>query len=96
MNYLCIGIYVIFRYDVVVEYFLRRYLNGLFESNEDMKQALLEKGWNIDPNSSVDQDLITSLYGKYCSFKGNQLLKSVITIILTVKKNLSFSCHCHR
>ena len=61
---------------MVVEYFLRRYLNGLFESNEDMKQALLEKGWNDDPNASVDQDLITSLFGKYCSFKGNQYIST--------------------
>ena len=63
-------VFWIFRYDVVVDYFLRRYLNRLSESNEDMKQALFEQGWNVDPNVQIDQDLIISLYGKYSSFNG--------------------------
>jgi hypothetical protein len=54
----------------VIDYFLRRYLNRLSESNEDMKQALFEQGWNVDPNAQIDQDLIISLYGKYSSFNG--------------------------
>ena len=63
-------VFWIFRYDVVIDYFLRRYLNRLSESNEDMKQALFEQGWNVDPNVQIDQDLIISLYGKYSSFNG--------------------------
>ena len=54
----------------MVDYFLRRYLNRLSESNEDMKKALFEQGWNVDPNVQIDQDLIISLYGKYSSFNG--------------------------
>ena len=54
----------------MIDYFLRRYLNRLSESNEDMKQALFEQAWNVDPNVQIDQDLIISLYGKYSSFNG--------------------------
>ena len=63
-----------FRYDVVVNYFLRRYLNKLTEFNEDIKSSLHEQGWNSDPNAVIDQDLIISLYAKYSSFKGEYII----------------------
>ena len=55
---------------MVVNYFLRRYLNKLIESNEDLQLALSEQCWNNDPNAVIDQDVIISLYGKYSSYKG--------------------------
>ena len=57
------------RYDLVTAYFLRRYLNDLSKSNEDIRQTLIESDWTFDSNQMINHDLIISLYAKFNSFK---------------------------
>ena len=71
-------------YDVIADFFLKRYINKIAKTNEDMKISLLENGWLFDPRECIDGELIVSLFEKYRSFKGNYLIIGICSLILNL------------